>query len=277
MEHKFDEETLVLHLSDIHYGEIVDLPENQYNTDIAEQRIEKCFDKVILFGNDVLGHTIPFKELFIFITGDCCHNETMRGSAKMNAECNFIEQVIGVSDCLAFHIHRLKSLMPQIEKINVFGVRGNHGRIGPPGENDPNASIDNQVYDRLKLLMKDEPSVTVENTRYPYAWVEIMGWGFVAEHGDTVRCQMGIPFYGLNRLRDRRYKNLTGKMDFLLVGHFHQRYHQTDGSVEVLMCPSLVGLNDYAISFGGGHIVEQMLYTVHPEHGITGYYPLRCG
>lgn len=269
----FSEEALVLHLSDIHYGEVIDFPENTYNTEVADRRIETTFDKVILITNQVRA-TVPTRQAYIFLTGDMVHNELMRGAAKMSAEVNFVEQIIGVSNSLAKGILRMAEQIPSLETISILGVRGNHGRVGIPGENDPGASLDVQVYDRLGLLLNENKKITMEISPYPYIWVEIMGYSFVAEHADSVRSQMGIPFYGLNRLRDRRYKNLSGKMDYLLVGHWHQQYIQSDGTVEVLMCPSMVGMNDYSLSFGGGHLVRQMMYMVHPEQGITMYIPL---
>jgi hypothetical protein len=58
-------------------------------------------------------------------------------------------------------------------------------------------------------------------------------------------------------------------MDIFLIGHFHRGYMENDGTVKVIMAPSLVGWNEYIGKVGMGHFAGQNIYLVHPKWGIT--------
>jgi len=275
----FEEEELILHIADLHYGEKVESEYNTYNTAIAKKRLDYFFDKALRIARDIYSKAIPIKKVHIFINGDMILNETMRGSQKMVAEMNLIEQVNGVAELLARNIIQFVRRWKAIEVVHIYGVPGNHGRIGKPGDEDQAANYDRQVYDRLELEielavatcndLRDRKFKFHFNRRGELAIAKVAGKWIVMHHSDGVKNQLGIPYYGLARLRDRLYKALKGKMDILLVGHFHRGYMENEGTVKMIMAPSLVGWNEYIGKAGMGHFAGQNIYLVHPTWGIT--------
>lgn len=274
----------ILHLSDLHIGEIVKLPTNHYNKDIAKARLQYYFDEVIHIGRDIYGKMTPIEKIHVVLTGDMLHNETMRGSAKMAADLNIIEQIETVSELVIEGIIGIAKKWPSIKEINIYAVRGNHGRIGAPADNADEANYDIAAYQRMKaaynLAAATEPKLAKIKNKFTiatniYLPVKICGWWFVLEHLDGVRGQLGIPYYGITRRRDLRYKTLQGKMNYYLGGHFHRCYKENDGTITTLLCPSLVGANSYGEYFGYGNLSGQMMYIVHPEHGIIVEYLIK--
>ena len=271
---KKSNEELILHLSDLHIGEVVKLRHNKYNIDIAKKRLEYYFDTAIHIAKDIYGKAISIEKAHVLLTGDMIHNETMRGSAKMAADLNIIEQVETVAEFVVDGIKKIAK-WPNIKEINIYAVKGNHGRVGAPNDNAPDANYDLAAYRQMKLgynlaaakipslgHVKSSFIISSEN----FLPVKICNHWFVLEHFDGVKCQLGIPYYGLARRRDLRYKSLKGKMDYYVGGHFHRCYKEDDGTIRTLMCPSIVGANDYIDYF---NISGQMMYLIHPKHGIT--------
>lgn len=276
----FDEEELVLHIGDVHYGEVVKSEYNMYNTAIARARMQYYFDTVLKIARGIYSRAVPITKLHIFFNGDNILNETMRGSQKMVAEVNVVEQINGVADMYAENIIRFVRKWNTIEHVHLYGVTGNHGRIGKPGDEDQAANYDRQVYDRLRILLELEYAKgrsRLSNVKFHFHFprrgetvtATIAGHHFVMHHGDGIRSALGLPIYGLTRLRDRLYKAFRGKMDVLLIGHWHQELEIGDGTIKVIMVPSLVGWNEYSGRMGSGHVAKQNMYLVHPKWGVT--------
>jgi hypothetical protein len=277
---------LVLHLTDLHIGEVISLPENQYSIALSKKRLTAVFDEALWWGKEVYAKVSKVERLHIFLLGDMIHNELMRGSAKMTAETDFVEQIEAAADILADKIVNYVLKFPQIKYVYLNGVRGNHGRVGKFGEEAPNASFDRQVYDRLQLVMKLKISESEELKKRRVQWHyqfpkdafvvhTVAGKLFGGEHGDGIRGQLGIPYYGIVKKRDRRYKQQRGKLDYHLFGHFHREYSEFDGGVEVLMSPSLSGMNEYAKDLGYDRLAGQMLYAVVPDRGVIAKHNIR--
>jgi len=260
-------DVIVLHLSDIHFGEVVKFPENRYSMKIATHRLDYYFTQV----TDIVNNMIEQPEIcHIFLTGDIVHNETMRGSAKMHTETNIREQVSLVAEVLFNRIMEFYRKTETINQILIHGIRGNHGRVGKYGEEHDDSNFDNMVYDLLNIMFQNvTENITVKTVGGLSAHVNINKWWFFAEHLDTVRASLGTPYYGLNRQKDRRYKQLAGKLDYYLCGHFHRYYEEHDGVIRTIMCPSLVGLDHFAIKSGGGNLAAQNMYVINHKHGMV--------
>lgn len=280
----FNERHIVLHLTDIHAGEVVDLPENRYNLSICKARLGAVFAEALALATD-FGRSRNLEELHILLTGDLIHNETMRGSAKMSAECNFLEAMSHISEWLSCNIVLFAEQFEALKAVKVYGATGNHGRIGKPGEEDPNASLDRQVYKLLELQTTVLASKSEALQRrgvdftfnFPLGNVVTGSFGgvsFAAEHWHNVKSVLSIPFYGLARLRDRRYKQFKGDMQCYFGGHFHKAFYEEDGPIETFMGSSLVGVNGHARSSALTGDAKQWLYLAGDD-GITVRYPIR--
>jgi hypothetical protein len=105
--------------------------------------------------------------------------------------------------------------------------------------------------------------------------VEINGFKFLCEHGDTIRGQMGIPYYGFARLVGKEATRRMGtnkNFDFLNIGHFH-----VPAFIEgrTLVNASLSGTSEFDHSCGRHAAPGQIAFFVNRKHGIFNLTPFK--
>jgi len=111
----------------------------------------------------------------------------------------------------------------------------------------------------------------------PDAWsanVEINGVGFNVSHGDDVRSNLGIPWYGMVR----RQKGLIAlgaaagaqRVRYFCVGHHHTASVLSDIDGELMVNGSWVATDSFAYnSFSSYREPAQWLHGTNPRHGVT--------
>ncbi len=103
----------------------------------------------------------------------------------------------------------------------------------------------------------------------------INGKKFLMEHGDNIRGQMGIPYYGFARLVGKeatRRMNTPRGFDYLSIGHFHVPAI-IDGRIYVN--GSLSGTTEFDHGQGRHAAPSQVAFLVHPKHGIFNWVPFQ--
>lgn len=96
---------------------------------------------------------------------------------------------------------------------------------------------------------------------------------FLISHGDTIKSQLSIPYYGVARLlgREARRRMNTGLgFDFQLIGHFHVPAF-VEG--QTIINGSLSGTSEFDHSCGRHAGPQQVAFMIHPEHGLFNLTP----
>lgn len=262
------EESWVLQLSDVHYGQVVKGVEvgglSEYNPSIAKERLDYLASTLVRV---LEYHTNHPKELVIIFGGDIIDGSILRGNQQSSIEFGAIRQVIEVHQLLEDFIIFLSGHFP---KIRCYGVYGNHARLTPnPKDSHPKENFDLLVYDIIKKRVQSLKGITFEYTEAQHMIIEIQGYNFWCEHGDTVRGWMGLPFYGAKREK----ANINAMMglfkksaDYLLMSHHHDPAKFNN----IYINGSFPGGDLYSVGrLRAMGIPSQNLIGVNAKHGVV--------
>ena len=220
----------ILVISDVHYGETVDIFLNKYDSDICKQRINYLIDKTIEYCR-----LNSINVLNVFMLGDLISNEHYTCIRLFNRE-NMIEQIIGVSELLS---EAMMKLARNIKMVTIGVTTGNHERVHKRGENLNKDNYTKLIKEFLTLRLANVSNITFMENKYDNEVItaNICGLNVVGTHGDKTDKKQAT--YQLSSL-------LKEKIDLLLVGHFHEMATQVQHETTVIRNGSVVGSNEYS-------------------------------
>ena len=218
----------VLILSDFHYGLEVDNVLNEYNTDIAKERLKILLDKTVYYCNI---HRV--QKLHVGLAGDLICG-AIHLQSRVAAEEDLISQVINVSELLANFINSLRARIPEVK---VWGVIGNHSRVNA----DKKSNMPAENFERLifKYIEMRLPGVVV-GTNGLEDWItfKVRDQLVFMTHGD--KDSLGnVKLHAVN---------LLGKVpDRIYFGHIHHLNVKDDNGTEIVVNGSIVSTDEYAM------------------------------
>ncbi len=275
------EEPVVMHLSDGHHDQVV-LPSDcggleTYNFPISMRRAERYVDTVIKWTQQTLAPTYSFPSLTILSYGDHTSGE-IHGHVHRSYFRNIFKNCFAIGE---LHALMIRDLAPYFKDINVVCVPGNHGRRSM--KKDYNGAHDNWDYliaEMTKLHCKDIENVSFVIPNSFSINLDINGVGFCIFHGDDIRSNLGIPWYGLQRRQQRiqALNSLQGgtRIRYNCCGHFHTPTSIGSMDGELIVNGPWVATDAYAFNaFGGFTEPTQLLHGVNSKYGITWRLPVR--
>ena len=271
--------TLVVMLSDPHWGEVVDPREmndyNAYNLAIADGRMKRFFERTILVARSYLAGVL-YDGIILALGGDLVSGDIHEELTETN-ECTTNESV-------EWAVPRLKAGLEtwaeEFGQVHVVSAPGNHGRRTAKPRHKKR-SADNADTHIARLLAGSFPEggpITFNIPRSMDAEFVVYGRRFSVEHGDAFKGGDGqVGAYGPAKrgtMRKLTQAQAEGKpLDYLLVGHFHQ--YIPAASQQFVMNGSVKGYDEYARTW---HFkpepAQQALMVCTPEHGITVQAPV---
>lgn len=276
--YEFVEEEAVLLLGDLQVGEVVDLAGTgglgHFNYDVFVQRLNTMQAKVTRITK---GHQsyLPLRTLNIFGLGDFVEGMTIYPGQLNHIDLDLIDQVfLGSARVAEFVV----ALLGVYERINLFGVLGNHGRIGRKGELPTTANLDYMFLRHLEAQLDEYIAAGRVSCEFPKTFfqvVERQNHRFFLVHGDDIKGWMSMPWYGAQRAVQRWQELVTERFDYFIFGHHHTTASWESNSKEVIANGSFVGTNEYSakqLNIGGRP--SQVLFGLHPEVGLTWRYRL---
>lgn len=268
-------ETIVLFLSDLHWGEVVDLEAmdglNSYNLDIARARLRRYFHAVADLATRHWTGPRPDR-IVLILGGDLVSGEIHAELAKTN-DAKALPAVRDLAEHLAGGIAHLADAVGV--PVDVISLAGNHGRSTPKPESKEavETSYDVLVSDFLGMLLRGRPAVQFFVPPSVDATFSIYGWRVLATHGDRIGSRGGQGFIGPAATAARGFKRLRSDyaargvhLDLILIGHFHTPLQLEEGFVN----GSLPGPTEY--SRDGRflpHPARQLFLALHPRRGVT--------
>ncbi len=268
-------EHCVMHMSDGHHDQVVRPDEvgglENYSFPVSCARAERYVDTVIEWTKDTLSPKFTFPVLWVLAYGDFTSGEIHKACERSYYRNQF-------KNCLAIgqlHALMFRDLAAQFQQVNVLYLAGNHGRRTP--KKDFLGAHDNWDYLVAEVARLHSRSLSNVSFMIPDAWsanVNINGVGFNIAHGDDVRSNGGIPWYGMVR----RQKGLIAlgaaagaqRCRYFCVGHHHVASTLSDIDGELLVNGAWVGTDAYAYnSFSGYREPAQWIHGVNAKHGIT--------
>ena len=277
-------EHLVMHLSDGHHDQVVTLADSggleEYNFPISMARAERLIDVTLKWTQQTLAPQFKFPSLTVLSYGDHTSGE-IHGAANRSYFRNCFKNCHAIGQ---LHALMFRDLAPYFEQVNIIYVPGNHGRRSM--KKDYHGAHDNWDYLIALTAMqycRDLPNVNFAIPNSFSCKVDIGGVGFHIFHGDDVRSQLGIPWYGLEKRRHRLMAlgNVQSGVPvrYYCCGHFHRPGTTTEVNGEMLINGAWPATDAFAYNALGGYTEpSQLIHGVNEKYGITWRLPvkIRC-
>lgn len=264
-------------LSDLHIGASYTKEDtgglSEFSLEIFKQRMENMKNSSLEIC-ERHRHVYDLPELHIFCLGDIVAGMPDAGAWSMNyididIYDQMIEGVAALRDAIAVWSRAF-------DKVNFYGIYGNHGRIGKRGANKDSTNWDRVCYAWCKDTMREYDNVT---WNIPTAWwlqTKIQNHNFYLTHGDGIRGSMGIPFYGVERAERNILGLMEEKPDYMLLGHFHSPAEIQTNSGNIIMNGSFMGGDMYSLkTLRRKDRAEQKIFGIHNKKGVTWTYNIQ--
>jgi len=267
-------------LSDLHWGEVVNPEEiggvNEYNLEIAHNRLERCFDTTIklLHGYFKDAH---YPGIVIALGGDMLSgdiHEELRESNATQTMCALLD----LRDCL---VDGIRTMADKFGHVFLPCVAGNHGRLDkkPRAKGRAFTNWDWLLYSLLAKAFEKDQRVVFLIPAGPDASYRVYGTRFCLTHGDQFRGGDGMighmgPLIRGDRKKRNRNSQINQGFDIMLHGHFHT---YSPGSM-IIGNGSLIGYNEYANA--GNFSYEdpkQALFMTHKDRGVIWHMAVNVG
>jgi predicted phosphodiesterase len=263
-----DEEEAVLVLSDWQLGHKT----RTFNAEVAKKRIGAIY-KALYKVVELHRKAYPVKKLNLLLAGDFVQSEDVGYRVDLSElESILIDQVFEMAvPLLSWFIAQCAG---EFEEVNVYCVRGNHGR--GTKLNSEKTNWDDVIYKVLETKFEQVKHVHFVVAREFYQIININGTKVLLAHGDQVRGgSYGIPLYALLQRMLRWGTAMPEKWDILVVGHWHCYGHVEQNGQEVLVNGTLVSDDEFVRrNYGWNSSTLQVLFGIHPTRKLTWMYRL---
>lgn len=231
---------MVVQLSDIHFGKVVNLQHNSYNMKVARERLNIYLNSII---KTIYRYNI--KEIYVAMTGDF-YQLDHRLDALLTNEDNRANIFTQGFDLMFEFLQALANVC----EVKVIGVVGNESRVRTSEWNSNVDSIASNNFDTLLFKMLKRVCKNIDfigDGDKLNATLEVNGVKIGITHGDK---------FNHNKADEiLKYKVRVGEstkeyIDYVIFGHIHSTLITSNYS----RSGSLVGADEYA--FNGLNIPE---------------------
>lgn len=271
--------TVVAHLTDTHFDEIIKPDQlqylNAYDRKIALRRLEHWAQSVVEIPTRYM-QGVTLDGLYIPATGDLFSGEIHAELAESN-EATLIESFVYWIDPL---IGALEFLAREFKgHVTVDALVGNHGRnrLKPVFKNRAQNNYEWALWHVIRMRLADRGWPGEINVAPGMAMTRsLYGRNYRLEHGDTMHGGSGIsaemsPLLLGQHRRAVQQLSVGQPIEAILLGHFHR----------VLMLPGLIvggslkGYDEFAAGLALGFQEAQLLlWLTTPEYAKTQDAPI---
>ena len=261
--------TQVLHLTDLHYGEVIAKDEiegiNEFSPEVAVSRLQLLCDKVLdKVKTQRAGYNVPHLHILgtaDYISGDIHHELQVTNAfpcPQQAVECGYAIGALVAT--LASHYSTVTVDMITLD---------NHGRLTQKNQ-AAQGGLNNWGYVVAQVVQQHVRNISNVKTNIharASAIVPIGAERYLLFHGHQIKGWAGLPYYGFDR---RVALEAVKRMGFpelhftkLVCGHFHVSVD----SDHWMIGGSLSGTNAFDHASGRHSQAHQTSWFVHPEHG----------
>jgi len=229
----------IIHLSDLHFGEVIDLPGNSFNYEIAAKRLALFADNI-----KKLCRAYGCKDVVIAMTGDMVNASHVLSKIVLNAES---QARISIQATFI-----LKEFILDLNKefnVSIACVVGNESRIimknfdefQSSDENLATNSFDYLLFNMLKMTFSDAKGVSFIGGNFLEKVINVNGQNILLTHGTNIPA--ASPMSQVSKLI-AHYAKKGILIDYAMFGHIHST------SISDSFCRSggLPGANGYSES-----------------------------
>lgn len=276
---------IVLHLSDLHLGEVIRLEEmdgdNSYNPEIAARRLDHLFKTAISLAT-IHWTGEPPVEVVLCLGGDMISGDIHQELTTTNA-LRVPETVKLAGQLIAGGILSLRKLIGC--PVRVYTVPGNHARltIKPHHKGRALNNLDLLVSDFAEAIIHgtDVKDIVFYQTESPDAYFSTFRWNWLLNHGDSMGAGGGQGYIGPispitkgHRLLAERAANVGKKVHHVLTGHYHTTARTSHGWAN----GSVIGPSEFARHYRmAAEQAKQNMLIVHEQIGVISHQELYLG
>jgi len=236
----------ILHLTDLHLNELVNIVSNKYDFSIASQRMRKFVtDAKVYF------HAKNVKDVCVCMTGDLINSDRrldeILSQATNRAKALFLSVMI---------IEQAILDLQQDFNVSVVSVIGNESRLTKDIGWSDSVTTDNydfMIHQTLKLLFRDSNVRFIDGNATEQI-IEIVGQNILVFHGNQIK----------GAKMEQSVQKIIGKyasqgiiISFVISGHLHSPRN----SDMFARGGSMVGSNDY--SWGALQLISRASQNGH--------------
>ncbi len=271
---KKDDEIAICVLSDWQLGKKTPT----YSSEVCEERIKHFCEKASLLV-DIQRMDHPVKKVALFLVGDMVEGELIFPGQAWQIDSSLYQQVtIDGPRILSAVVHWASSFF---EEVEVYCVPGNHGSLAGRARREmhPESNADRMLYQIVSQLTASLDNVTW-NIAKDVEWI-VADLGeksrFYLLHGEDVRSQIGIPWYGWTRkvLGIGSLERINPEMafDHMIAGHFHTPTTMYINGRRLWINASTESQNQFAARYlsAAGEPAQWLLFS-KPGRGVTAEY-----
>lgn len=240
-------EDIVVHLTDLHYGDAVTNHKDQetFNADIADKRVSTILQKVLKIKRRE-DQFRKFDTCHLLLGGDMVTNETTYDSQweDLDELCKTIKEQINRASEILMRV--IKTLADNFETLQVVAVPGNHGDMRASGSSKQ-ANADINVYSRLEFAVShtDHDNIHFQfNDSTSYTNFKMRGGEMRGHMRHGENCQQHVGATSASK-RDWRGWLLTHQFDCGWRGHYHESKRESVHGVAVLQSGSIKPPGDF--------------------------------
>jgi hypothetical protein len=270
------EEALLL-FSDAQLGEEIKLEDTngfgEYNVDIFKSRMDYLSDEIRRIAEV---QQTNIERLNIFMLGDNVDGLGIYRGQDHHLDVLVVDQVLIGAEQIA---KNLIECLSTFERIRIWGIVGNHGRVGKKGEYPTTVNWDYVLYKMLEKMLEnysDRIEWIIPKSNWCIA--DVCGQNFLLIHGDTIKGWNGLPYYGIDRADSRLKTMLASKgqnFRYMCLGHHHNPADIDSPAGEKILNGTMVGGSDFSINIlHTSSRPSQWYFGVKPKKGITWRYKI---
>lgn len=262
--------SVVLHVTDAHYGAIQDEDEiegfGKYSPEISRER-QYGFVRDVLDWTTLHRTVYSIPEARFLVTGDLISGD-IHDELRVTNAFPAPRQAVEAGEILA---HQAALAAPHFEHVELDIITDdNHGRLTRKPQ-AKEAGFNNWMYVTASIaqkLLTKHKNVVVNIWPMSQKVVNVNGRRYLLTHGHDVMGWAGFPYYGIERRTAREaLKRMNGpdltKFDKIIMGHWHapleHPYYWIGGSVS--------GTDAYDHKNGRQSEPQQLSWMVHPKWG----------
>lgn len=268
---------VVAQFTDAHFDETVRPDEvgyiNAYNREIAEIRLQRWVEKVIVLSRDYVAG-VDVKGLFIPATGDLLSGDIHQELRETNADILYASADHWIDRLIA----AVNTFEGEFNNVHIAAVVGNHGRstMKPVFKGRARSNIEWLIWRQVARHFQNDENVTIQVADSMDLSVQIYNTRYLLTHGDQFKGGSGIsgaysPLMLGQHRKSLRQSATDEPMDWMILGHFHQYFHIPG----LIVGGSMKGYDEYAYGLNlRPEPAQQAFWVTTPEHGPTIHAPV---
>lgn len=272
---KRPEEAAFALLSDLQTGKRTP----DYNTEVCRQRVMAYAEKIVEM-TEVQRMDHPVRTCHVGMLGDMIEGVDIFPGQAYLIDSTLYQQLMKTTPQIL--VDFIRYLLAHFDKVVVWAVQGNHGRIGRKGTFGPEDNADRMLYFLLSMMLADEPRVEFnmadpEGERAWYLIAQVGNYRAMLIHGDQIRGANGFPWYGLGKkVHSWASGGIDETFDDLCMGHYHQLAAVPLNKRMVWANGAIESTNTFAAeTLASQSDPKQWLLFIHLERGsVTATYPV---